>query len=220
MVSELISGLGQAAPEMIPAAVQLVTQLLTALVDSAPQLLEAGVELVLGVVQGIFNSLSDIGNAVDNIVTTFMDAMANSDSKFLQVGSNMIRGIWNGIKSATEWLYNLLSGWVDDTVGWIKSKFGIKSPSKVMEQEVGVWMARGIGSGFTKEMRLVNAQMADAIDTSFDVPQLNGSRRTRNVAVTTAGGKTVNLTIYVQKLTDADISMLLKLVNEKLGEDL
>ena len=38
-------------------------------------------------------------------------------------------------------------------------------------------------------MRLVNAQMADAIDTSFDVPQLNGSRRARNVAVTTAGGK-------------------------------
>ena len=83
-----------------------------------------------------------------------------------------------------------------------------------------VWMARGIGSGFTKEMRLVNAQMADAIDTSFDVPQLNGSRRARNVAVTTAGGKTVNLTIYTQKLTDADISMLLNLVNEKLGEDL
>lgn len=26
--------------------------------------------------------------------------------------------------------------------------------------------------------------------------------------------------IYTQKLTDADISMLLKLVNEKLGEDL
>ena len=96
----------------------------------------------------------------------------------------------------------------------------IKSPSKVMEQEVGIWMARGIGSGFTKEMRLVNAQMADAIDTSFDVPQLNGSRRARNVAVATAGGKTVNLTIYTQKLTDADISMLLNLVNEKLGEDL
>ena len=36
----------------------------------------------------------------------------------------------------------------------------------------------------------------------------------------TAGGKTVNLTIYTQKLTDADISMLLNLVNEKLGEDL
>lgn len=99
-------------------------------------------------------------------------------------------------------------------------KSTIKSPSKVMEQEVGIWMARGIGSGFTKEMRLVNAQMADAIDTSFDVPQLNGSRRARNVAVTTAGGKTVNLTIYTQKLTDADISMLLNLVNEKLGEDL
>ena len=62
--------------------------------------------------------------------------------------------------------------------------------------------------------------LADAIDTSFDVPQLYGSRRARNVAVTTAGGKTVNLTIYTQKLTDADISMLLNLVNEKLGEDL
>lgn len=145
---------------------------------------------------------------------------ALNQAKFLQVGSDIIRGIWNGIKSATEWLYNLLSGWVTDTVDWIKSKFGIASPSKVMEQEVGVWMARGIGEGFKKEMRLVNAQMADAIDTSFDVPQLYGSSRAQNVAVTTAGGKTVNLTIYTQKLTDADISMLLDLVNQKLGDEL
>ena len=117
-------------------------------------------------------------------------------------------------------LMQVLSEILSDKYGCTIIMTAIKSPSKVMEQEVGIWMARGIGSGFTKEMRLVNAQMAAAIDTSFDVPQLNGSRRARNIAVATAGGKTVNLTIYTQKLTDADISVLLNLVNEKLGEDL
>lgn len=220
MVADLVSGLAQAAPQMIPAAVQLVTQLLMALVDSAPQLLQAGVELVLGIIEGIFNSLGDIGNAVDSIVSTIVDAMGSSDNEFLQLGANVIKGIWQGIKNTTEWLYNLLSGWVTDLTEWLKKKLGIASPSKVMADQVGVWMARGIGQGFSQEMRAVKTQISDSIDTSFDVPRFGGSRRARNLAVTTAGGKTVNLTIYTQKLTDADIAMLLELVNAKLGEDL
>lgn len=220
MVADLVSGLAQAAPQMIPAATQLVTQLLTTLIESAPQLLSAGVELVLGIIEGIFNSLGDIGNAVDSIVSTFVDAMANSDSAFLQVGANMIKGIWNGITNATEWLYGLLSGWVNDVVGWIQEKFKINSPSKLMASKVGAPMAEGIGYGFKREMRVVNAQLADSIDTSFDVPRPGSNRRARTVAATTAGGKVVNLTIYTQKLSDADVAMLLDYVNQKFGEEI
>lgn len=220
MVADLVSGLAQAAPQMIPAATQLVTQLLTTLIESAPQLLSAGVELVLGIIEGIFNSLGDIGNAVDSIVSTFVEAMANSDNEFLQVGANMIKGIWNGISNATEWLFNLLSGWVDDVIGWIQAKFEVNSPSKLTARKVGAPMAEGIGYGFKNEMKIVNAQIADSIDTSFDVPRPGSNRRARTVAATTAGGKVVNLTIYTQKLSDADVAMLLDYVNQKFGEAL
>lgn len=220
MVSDLVAGLAQAAPDLIPAAVRMVGQLVTALAAAAPQLLESGIELVFALIEGIFNSLGDIVGSVDTIISTFLDAMADSDSKILQVGGNIVRGIWNGIKGAGTWLYNMLAGWVDDVIDWIKGFLGIASPSKVMANEVGVWMARGIGYGFAQEMRSVNDQISDSIDTSFDVPAPVPGRRPRSIALATAGGRTVNLTIYTQKLTDADISMLLDLVNDKMGAEL
>lgn len=218
MVSDLVSGLAQAAPQLIPAAVQLVGQLLTSLVGAAPQLMEAGIELVFGIISGIVNSLGNIAESVDQIVSTFGEALSNSDNKFLEFGGNMIKGIWNGIKNTTQWLYSKLTEWVTDVVQWLKDKLGIKSPSKVMADEVGYWMARGIGAGFVSEMPNVHDQMDDAIDTSFDVPNLGTNRRGRSIAVKGVGGKVVNLTIYTQRLTDADIEMLLELVNRKFGE--
>ena len=50
----------------------------------------------------------------------------------------------------------------------IKSFFGIKSPSTVMRDEVGTFLAEGIGVGFTKEMENVTKEMQEAIPTSFD----------------------------------------------------
>lgn len=218
MVADLVSGLAQAAPQMIPAATQLVTQLLTTLIESAPQLLSAGVELVLGIIEGIFNSLGDIGNAVDSIVSTFVKAMASSDNEYLQVGANMIKGIWNGITNATEWLYERLSGWVSDVTAWLKNKLGIASPSKVMADQVGVWMARGIGQGFSQEMRVVNTQITDSIDTSFDIPRPGNTRRAVSVPVTTSSGRVLNFNFYVQRLSQADIDYIIQYANEKLGE--
>ena len=47
----------------------------------------------------------------------------------------------------------------------LKDFFGIASPSKVFESEVGKYMAQGIGVGFEDEMRRVSGQMQSAIPT-------------------------------------------------------
>lgn len=44
----------------------------------------------------------------------------------------------------------------------------IHSPSKVFSDEVGKYMAQGIGVGFGNEMKNVNADMQNAISTDFD----------------------------------------------------
>ena len=45
-----------------------------------------------------------------------------------------------------------------------------------MEDEVGVFLAQGIGVGFSDEMKSVSKDMADSIPTSFDVnASVNGS---------------------------------------------
>lgn len=221
MVTQIVSGLAQAAPKLIPMAGQLVTQLITALVAAAPDLLLAGMELILGIISGITSGLGDIANSAGQIIETAKSAFSEKMDSILSVGKDIVQGIWKGITNGTEWLYGKLSGWVDDVVGWIAKKLGIASPSKVMRDRVGVFMAQGVGVGWEQEMRKVNRQIADSINTSFSVPGFpTGPGPYVGRSYSTAGGKTVNLYITAKSLTEADISMLLDLVNRKLGEDL
>ena len=50
----------------------------------------------------------------------------------------------------------------------VKKAFGIESPSKVMRDEVGKYLAEGIGVGFTQEMQTVSQQMQNAIPRDFN----------------------------------------------------
>ena len=65
----------------------------------------------------------------------------------VQVGKNLVTGIWNGLSSATFWLWGRIKGWADNIVGGIKRFFGIHSPSRVMRDEIGKMIPPGIGVG-------------------------------------------------------------------------
>lgn len=50
-----------------------------------------------------------------------------------------------------------------------KTRWGIESPSKRFRDEVGVYMAQGIGVGFEKEMPAIAKRIEKAIPTEFDI---------------------------------------------------
>ena len=68
------------------------------------------------------------------------------------IGSDIVKGLWNGINDMAGWISDKISGFTGDVLGGIKDFFGIESPSKVMRDEVGKYLAEGIGVGFTSEM--------------------------------------------------------------------
>ncbi len=220
LVTQLVTGLAQAAPDLIPAAVNLVTTLITALIASAPDLLMAGLELVFGIISGINDSLGEIANAAEGIISTIKDSFSEKAQDFLAVGTNIVKGIWQGISDSYEWIKEKISGWTGNVLQHIKNAFGIASPSKVMRDEVGVWMARGIGVGFVDEMKAVNKQIADSIDTSFDLRNAQGRTgdSPRSRYYTTGSGSVINLYFYAKTITQADIDLVVDTVNRRLGE--
>ena len=221
MVSQICTGLAQAAPSLIPMAAQLVTQLITALIESAPQLLLAGLELVYGIISGIIDGLGDIVGSADTIISTIVSAFSENSDKFLSIGSSIVEGIWAGITSGTDWILGKLSVWVGDIVEWLREKFEINSPSHLMERKVGYGMAEGIGYGFEKKMKLVNKLIADSINTSFNVPEYSfGTRPYTGRHYTTTTGNTINLYFTAKTITEADIKMVVDIVNRELGDDL
>lgn len=76
----------------------------------------------------------------------------------------MVKGLWEGINDQVSWVLNKIKGFGKSIVKGIKSIFGIHSPSTVMRDQVGKFLAEGVGVGFEDELDNVYNDMQKAID--------------------------------------------------------
>ena len=109
----------------------------------------------------------------------------------LNIGKNIVEGIWNGISNAGQWLWSKISGFCSNIVKNIKNFFGIKSPSKVFNQEVGRYLALGLGEGFDDNLGKVYKQMRATVD--FETQKLS-----TNLSTTATVGKILTANISLR----------------------
>ena len=88
----------------------------------------------------IFSWIADFFKGIVHKIGGFFSGMSD-------IGKNIVKGIWNGIVGAKDWILNKIKGFAKSITNGIKSFFGIKSPSKVMENQVGQWLPKGIAVG-------------------------------------------------------------------------
>lgn len=98
-------------------------------------------------------------------VNAIKNGFTNLPGNMVTIGTNVVKGIWNGIGNTASWLFNKIKGFKDAVLNKFKSFFGIHSPSTLFRDQVGVFMAQGIGEGFTDEMTSVSKQMNKAMAT-------------------------------------------------------
>jgi phage-related protein len=127
--------------------------------------------------------MSNLRSAAGEIFNTVKNKLAELPSALVTIGKDLVRGLWNGINDMTSWVISKIQGFGDSVLSGIRDFFGISSPSKLFEDQVGKYLAEGIGVGFTDEMRNVTAEMQDALPTSFDVGSTVNSS-----GLTTTGG--------------------------------
>ena len=125
-------------------------------------------------------------NLVDNIVNTIQ----NLPSKLAEIGKNLVQGLWNGITGAGDWLKNKISSFAGGIIDGFKSTFGIHSPSRVMNKEIGRYLALGLGEGFNDNIKSVYSKMKSAVD--FETQKLSASLST---TATTNKTLTANITV-------------------------
>lgn len=95
--------------------------------------------------------------ALDGIVGFFKklpDHLKALPSKMLTIGKDLVKGLWNGIKDMTSWVKDKISGFSKTVLDGIKGFFGIKSPSRVMRDQVGKMLAVGLAEGITANAQL------------------------------------------------------------------
>lgn len=98
-----------------------------------------------------------------NMFNAVVNGLASLPGRVLSIGSDVVRGIWNGISGAAGWLADKVKSFASGILDGMKSALGIHSPSRLFRDQVGKYIARGIGEGFTDEMGSVVGQMQDAM---------------------------------------------------------
>jgi phage-related protein len=129
------------------------------------KIIEAGVTLFIALVENLPKIIIELVKAVPKIIKALIDGFAEALPKMAEVGLDLIKGLWQGISDAGAWLWEKISGFFGGIVDGIKDFFGIKSPSKLFENEIGANLAEGIGVGFEKTMSKVTDDMKDAMPT-------------------------------------------------------
>lgn len=104
------------------------------------------------------------GKLVDGIV----DTVKNLPSKMLSIGKDIVKGIWEGITSMGSWILGGIGDFCGGLVDGFKGALDIHSPSRVLKNEVGKYMAQGVGVGYIEEMDHVNLDIKQSLNRTIN----------------------------------------------------
>jgi phage-related protein len=82
-----------------------------------------------------------------------------------------VTGLWDGISSMGEWLWDQITGFAGGILEGFQDAFGIASPSKVMRDSVGKYLAEGLGVGFTDNIPEIGKAALDAF-SNLQLPEI------------------------------------------------
>lgn len=92
-----------------------------------------------------------------------VDGISSLPGRVASIGGDIVSGIWDGISGAAGWLADKVSSFASGILDGMKNALGIHSPSRLFRDQVGKYIAQGIGVGFESEMGHVTQQMQDAM---------------------------------------------------------
>jgi phage-related protein len=90
-----------------------------------------------------------IKGAISNVLKGIVNTVKGGAKDMLSAGKDLVKGLWNGINNAKDWVLGKIKGFGKGILNGLKSFFGIKSPSRVMRDQVGRELANGVAVGIT-----------------------------------------------------------------------
>ena len=130
---------------------------------------------IITVIQSVVNFASSIPGKVKNFVSKIVGFFKELPSKMLNVGLDIVKGIGKGITSGVSWLKNRIKEFVGNVTNFIKKVFKIGSPSKLMSDQVGQWIPKGIAVGIEANTDTVYKAMKDMSNIGLDTNFVNQS---------------------------------------------
>lgn len=179
LILGLAEGLINALPRLIEKVPVIIQKLIDALINNIPKLIQMGVQLLNGLSQGLIQAIPQLISQLPTIITSIIKGLIEGVPLLIQAGGDLLAGLFKGMLNPTV-IWNNIKDIGNSILDGFKSFFGIHSPSKLFENEIGSFMgeglALGIGEGFDKRISRVN----QAIVKSFDGGTINNTIEDKN----------------------------------------
>ena len=161
------------APQLGETLLVLIETGLTIFIESIPMFVEAGMALITGFLTGIADNIEEITILVADIVIGFIDALTEKIPEFtvaiinfietalisaafglgelaptlmFGVATAFMEGFWNGLTEQAGYLGEVITGIINDVIGFFMDLLGIESPSKVLK-DIGINVIKGLING-------------------------------------------------------------------------
>ena len=208
----LIDGLIEALPRLVEKAPTIIEKLTNAIINNLPKIFNMGGQLIVKLVAGIMAYVWKVTETAPIMIRKLVDAFVGLLGSLVNCGRNIVQGIWDGIANTSNWLYNKVKDFAKNILNNIKKALGIHSPSRVMRDEVGKYMAQGIGVGFEDELDNVYSEMQNAID--LEQGKIQANLQTGQVYNKVYGATPIELTNNNTTTLETDGEVLAKVVNK------
>ena len=191
IIFSLADGLIEALPILIDKAPEIIEKLVMALARNLPKIVEAGVKLIEKLISGLVRALPKIAEAIPKIIKTIYKGLVDGVVNMALAGAKLIEGLWKGIKDMRQWIWDQIKEFCSGIVDKVKGFFGIHSPSKVFQKEIGRFLGLGLGKGFEDSLPNVFKNMKSAVD--FETQKLSA-----NLSTQATFGRTLNANITLE----------------------
>lgn len=142
----LLNGIVANAPDIIHQAAEISINFISTVRSHLPQILQTGIELIGELLAGIIRSVPDIIAAIPGII--YDVARTFLSYNWSSVGADIIAGIARGIANAGGAIVDAAVDAAKSAFNAAKNFLGINSPSTLFRDEIGRYMALGMGVGF------------------------------------------------------------------------
>lgn len=172
IILALAFGLIDALPRLIEKLPEIITKIVLALTEPAmiAKLIEAALQLIIALAGGLIAAIPALLAVIPKLIMSFFngikDRIKNTDWK--KLGKDILKGIINGFLDVGNIIWNAVKRVGNSMMNSIKKFFGIKSPSRLMRDEVGKYLPKGIAVGIEANTDSALDSIDDMNDKIFD----------------------------------------------------
>lgn len=176
MIGSAIGHIVQFAIDAPAKAKEAASEFLDNVVEFFQELPGKAKEWLDNTIEKVVSWASDLArkgkDGADDLVRKVVDGISVLPQKMFDAGRNLVEGLWNGITGMGDWLRDKISSFAVGIIDGFKDAFGIESPSKVMRDSVGKYLAQGLGVGFTEEIPEIGKAALDAF-ADLELPKIS-----------------------------------------------